>query len=216
MSDDKTPVGVSYDYDESAAGHAEDFANRIVESAAYEGVFVKCWPILSKTKDDGTGGTAGIHFEFEAGDHSTASFDLYTVKKDGTKLFSYNMVMAMMGLMGVKGLKTKKGKIEVYDNETNKRVEVDGDTFPEMCGKKIGLVLQKELYTKSDGKEGSRMNLLASFQPETHLTMSEIKEKQTKPVKFERIMKGLRTKDSRIHQAAEPAQPSQGVPAGDY
>lgn len=214
MSDNETPI--SYDYDDNAAGHAEDFANRIDKSDAYIGTFTNAWALTSKTKEDGSGGTSGIHFEFEGAGGERGQADIYTVKKDGTKLFGYNMVMAMMLIMGVKGLKTKKGEIEVFDNDSGKRIKVEGDTFPDLMGKRIGVIFQKELYTKNDGKEGSRYNLIATFHPETKLTASEIKEKKVKPEKFDRIMRGLKTKDSRVAQAAEPAQPSQALPAGDY
>lgn len=212
MSD--TETSVSYDYDDSAAGHAEDFANRIDKSDAFIGKFTNAWALVSKTKDDGSGGTSGIHFEFEGAGGERGQADIYTVKKDGTKLFGYNMVMAMMLIMGVKGLKTKKGEIEGFVD--GKREKMEGDVFPDLIGKSIGVIFQKELYTKNDGKEGSRYNLIATFHPETKLTASEIKEKKVKPEKFERIMRGLKTKDSRTAQAAEPAQPSQALPAGDY
>lgn len=212
MSENETPI--SYDYDENAAGHAEDFANRIDKSDAFVGKFTNVWALVSKTKDDGSGGTSGIHFEFEGDGGERGQADIYTIKKDGTKLFGYNMVQAMMLIMGVKGLKTKKGEVEIF--EDGKRVKAEGDTFPDLIGRKIGVIFQKELYTKSDGKEGSRYNLIATFHPETRMTASEIKEKKVKPEKYERIMRGLKTKDSRIAAAPEPSQPSQGLPAGDY
>lgn len=218
-----------YDYDEEAASHAEDFANRIDDKGAFVGIFTNVWPLTTKIKDDGTGGTEGVHFEFETIANETASFDLYTKgpkgtkRKDGTtrteteKFPGYNQLMAMQFLMGLKGLKTKKGKIEVYDDEAKKRVEVDGDTFPDLIGRKIGIIFQKELYNKNTGAEASRINFLASFHPETRLTSSEIKANEKHPKKYEKIMKGLKTKDSRTRQGVEPDQPSQGIAAaGDY
>ena len=210
----ETDTSVSYDFDESAAGHAEDFANRIDKSDAFIGKFTNVWALVSKTKDDGSGGTSGIHFEFEGTGGERGQADIYTIKKDGTKLFGYNMVQAMMLIMGVQGLKTKKGEIEGFVD--GKREKMEGDVFPDLIGRSIGVIFQKELYTKSDGKEGSRYNLIATFHPETRLTASEIKEKKVKPEKYERIMRGLKTKDSRTAQAPEPAQPSQALPAGDY
>ena len=211
---DNLDTGISYDYDDSAAGHAEDFANRIDKSDAFIGTFTNAWALTSKVKDDGSGGTSGIHFEFEGAGGERGQADIYTVKKDGTKLFGYNMVMAMMLIMGVKGLKTKKGEIEAFVD--GKREKIEGDTFPDLIGKRIGVIFQKELYNKQDGKEGARYNLIATFHPDSKLTASEIKEKKVKPEKFERIMRGLKTKDSRTVQVPEPSQPSQGLPAGDY
>lgn len=212
MSDNTETVG--YDYDEEAAGHADDFINRIDHSAAYEGVFTRVWAITAGT------GTKGVHFEFEAPGGAKSSFDIYTMKSDGTKLFSYNLLMAMLTILGLKGLRSKPGAIEAYSEEENRRVETTGETFPDLCGKKIGVVLQKELYTKSSGKEGYRMNLLGSFNAETRLTASEIREgvRKADPEngKLAKMVRGLRTKDSRTVKPAEPDQPSQAVPQGDY
>lgn len=212
MSDNTDTV--NYDYDEEAAGHADDFVNRIDHSAAYEGAFTRVWPFKAKT------GTKGVHFEFEAPGGAKTTFDLYTVKEDGTKLFSYNMLMAMLTIMGLKGLRSKPGVIEAYNEDTNKREETTGETFPDLCGKSIGVVLQKELYTKGTGKEGYRMNLLGTFHTGTRLTASEmregVKKADAEQGKLARMVRGLKTKDSRTVTSAEPAQPSQGLPAGDY
>lgn len=222
----------SYRYDEDAAGHAEDFANRITDNGAFTGVFLKVWPFTAQPKEGSTVGTKGVHFEFESIGKETASFDLYTIgpkgskNKDGVtrteeeKFPGYNQLMALMFLMGIKGaLKTKKDKIETWEGEPGKRVKVEkeADIYPELCGKSIGIVFQKELSNnQTNGKETSRVQFLASFHPETKLTASEIKAGEKTPKKLERILKSLKTKDSRTHHADEPAQPSQGIPAGDY
>lgn len=215
MSDTETKQSAeSYGFDEAAAGHAEDFANRIDKSDAYIGKFLRVWPVVSDEK-----GTHGVHFDFEAGDGGTSAFTVWTMNADKSqKYFGYNMLMALMALMGVKALHPKKGKIDGYDDK-NKKIEKDGDTYPDLCNKSIGVVLQKELYNRDDGKEAFRMNLLASFHPETKQTASEIREKVAvsgDKGKLAKIMRSLRTKDSRTAQVTEPSQPGQGLPAGDY
>lgn len=235
MSETNTPATAapdSYSYDEEAAGHAEDFANRITDNGAFTGVFLKVWPFTAAPKEGSTVGTKGVHFEFESIGKETASFDLYTIgpkgskNKDGVvrteneKFPGYNQLMALMFLMGIKGeLKTKKGKVELWEGEAGKRVRVEkeADIYPDLIGKSIGIVFQKELSNNRDsGKETSRIQFLASFHPETKMTASEIKAGEKAPKKFERILKSLRTKDSRTHHADEPAQPSQSIPTGDY
>lgn len=200
-----------YGYDEEAAGHAEDFANRIDKSDAYIGECTRVWPIVSSQK-----GTKGVHFEFEA-DGAKTNFDIYTVKADGTKLPGYFTLQALQTIFNLRGLTAAPGKIEKWSDEEQKRVEQDGPVFPQLVGKRIGMVLQKELYNRNDGRESYRMGLQAVFDATTRLTASEIKEKKTKPEKLDRILRGLKTKDSRTHQAAEPAQPSQaGIGEGGY
>lgn len=200
----------SYEYDEQAAGKADDVASRIDQSAAYIGRVKVAYAIKAKS------GTEGIHFEFESPGGGSANFDLYTRKEDGTVVFGMNLVQAMMTVLGLKGLTTTKAKYEQYDFDQGKRVEVEGEIFRDLMDKDIGLVLQKEKYTKGDGKESFRMNLYGVFHSVTRLTASEIKDRKQQPEKLEKILRSLKDKDSRVAAATEPAQPSVGVPSGSY
>lgn len=191
-----------YVYDSEAASKADDVANRIDQSAAYVGQFAVVHAIES------TKGTTGLHFEFESPGGGKAGFDCWTHKEDGTPVFGNNQVQAMMAVLGLKGLKSVEGKHEAW--EDGKRVEVEGEVFPELCKKDIGLVLQKEKYTKGDGKEAFRMNLYGIFHPVTKFTSSELKEKKAKPEKLEKMLRALKDKDSRVAATAEPAQPTVG------
>jgi len=205
-------MSTTYDYDEQAAGHADDIANRIDQSNAYIGTFKRVEAITTGK------GTEGIHFEFEAPGGGSTSFDLYTRKPDDNgdmkTLFGLNLVQALMCILGVRGLKSSPGKVGAW--EDGKRVEVDGERFTDLEGKKIGVVLQRENYTKQAGGDSYRMNLYATFHPESRLTASEIKERKVQPEKLERVLRGLKNKDSRKAATAEPAQPPLTAPAGDY
>jgi hypothetical protein len=203
---------ISYDYDESRATKADDAASRIAEAGPYIGQFKKAYAIEAQS------GAQGITFEFDSPGNGTTEFSLYTLSKDGEPIFGANMVNAIMFLLGVKKLTSETGKVEKYDPETKTREEQDGEVFPQLCNKPIGIVLQKELYTKANGsRDGVRFGLYGVFQPETKLMMSEIKEKKTSPVKLDRLLKGLKVKDSRKAEVAEPGQPSVGLGAtGEY
>jgi hypothetical protein len=200
---------MNYEYDEDAAGHAEDFANRVDENGAYIGQFKRAEAIVSSNT-----GTKGVRFEFEAPGGGSAAFSIYTEKSDGTRIFGFNIVQAAMSILGLRSLKAVPGKVQEFVD--GKLAEVDGEVYPDLLGKNIGVVLQKELYTKGDGKDGWRMNLQTVFHPTSKLTASEIKEKKAKPEKLDRILRSLKTKDSRQKREAEPAQPGAGAPAGDY
>ena len=193
-----------YSYDPEAAGKADDVANRIDTSNAYVGRFKLAHQIVSSK------GTEGVHFEFASPGGGTASFDVYTRKDDGTPTFGNNQLQAMMAILGLKGLKSVPGKFEAWDNDEGRRVETEGETFPDLCDKDIGLVLQKELYTKNNGQEGFRMNLYGIFHPVTRFTSSELKEKKAAPEKLEKMLRSLKTKDSRKARTEEPAQPDVG------
>lgn len=203
-------MSISYEYNEAEAVKADNAASRISEQGPYVGKFTKAEAIESK------GGTHGIAFTFDSPGCGTVEFSLYTQKSDGAVCFGMNFVQAAMFLMGVKSLKASVGKVSKWSETEGKRVEEDGDVFPDLCGKPIGIVLAKELITTGKGNDSARFNLEGLFQAETRLMMSEIKEKKTTPVKLDRLVKGLKVKDSRTKVDAQPAQPAIGAAAGDY
>lgn len=206
-------MSVNYDYDPEAASKADNISMRIDRSDAFIGQVKEAHAIKSENT-----GTTGIHFEFTSQDGGMAGFDVYTHKSDGQPTFGNNQIQALMALLGLRGLKSVSGKFEAMDWDAGKRVERDGEVFPDLCNKDIGFVLQKELYNrKSDGKESYRMNLLALFHPVSRLTSSELKEGKVKPEKLEKVMKSLKDKDSRNKTGgSEPAQPAVGGVEGSF
>lgn len=202
---------ISFEYDDEAAGKADNVTSRIDTSDAFIGRFISVNAMKSREK-----GTNGLHFEFEASNGGgTASFDLYTSKADGEAVFGVNLVNAIMAIMELRSLKSVEGKYEGFVD--GKRQDVEGDIFPELTKKDIGVVLQKELYTKQDGGDSYRMQLYGVFHPVSKLTATEIKEHKTKPEKLEKMLRGLKTKDKRVSRPQEPAQPGMGADsAGNY
>lgn len=201
---------VQYEYDEEAASRAED--GRIDFSAAFIGKFKRAWHVISGGK-----GTQGVKLEFEAPGAMT-TLTLWTYNGAGEKLPDYNRLAAFQTLFSLKGLKSRSGMVPGYDDE-GKRIEEKGEIFPDLCDKPIGLILQREDYTREDThKDSWRLNILCSFHPSTKLTASEIREGKTEAKKYERILRGLKDKDSRTAGKSEPSQPSQGagVPEGGY
>jgi hypothetical protein len=195
---------ISFEYDETSAAKADRTG---IDAGPHIGRFTSVNAMKSREKQ-----TEGMHFEFESADGSTTGFDLWTQERAWK---GSNQVNAMMAILGLRSLRSVVGKYEAFVE--GKRQEVEGETFPELCGKDIGLVFQKELYTKQDGEtDGTRFNLEGIFHPVTRLTASEIKERKTTPEKLEKMLKNLKVKDSRKPRAAEPAQPPVGADAGSY
>ena len=201
----------SYDYDEKAASHADDVANRIDTGGPYIGVFKRAEATVSTQK-----GTEGIVLEFEVPGGGSVENTLWTRKSDGSSIFGDNMVQAIRLILGVKGsMNSVPGKVMIW--EDGKKVEGGGEVFPQLLNKRIGVVFQKELFTKTNKQEGWRMNLYGVFDADSKLTASEIKEGVKEPKKLERLVRSAqKVKDSRVAAAAEPAQPSVGAAAGDY
>lgn len=203
-----------YDFDPEAAGHAEDVLNRIDHSGPYVGEFTYAEKVISKEK-----GTLGMKLGFDDGHGGKCELTLWTKKADGTPLFGFNIVQAILCVLGLKGLKPVKGKVYSWNEETKKSrdLEEDGEVYPDLLKKRIGLVLQKELKNNEvSGKEFFNMNIFGVFQDGTRLTATEIKEKKVKAEKFEKMTKTVKDKDSRTKgkKSEEPAQPSMGADGG--
>lgn len=201
-----------YAYDEEAAVAADNIANRINENGPYIGKFTRAEDLTASK------GTKGIYFEFECPGGGKTGFTLWTKKEDGSIInVGHNKVMAMLTIFGLKhGLRAQPGTVQKWDEDEGKRVDADGLVFTDLIGKDIGLVFQKELYTGNDGKDRDRMDLVMSFDAVSKLSASEIKERKAKPEKLEKVCKGLKTRDNRKKQEAEPGQPAIGAPAGDF
>ena len=205
-------MATTYEFNEEMASKADDVALRIDTSGAYIGKFTKAFAVVSQEK-----GTEGIEFDFETEQKEHASFTLWTRRADGSDIFSQNLVQAMMGLMGIRGLKAIAGKVSKYDADSNKRIEVEGEVFPDLAEKKIGLVLQKELTTNKSGGDGFRINLYGTFDARTKMTASELRERATEPRKLDKMLKSLKDKDSRKPSAASaPGIGATAAPEGNY
>lgn len=198
-----------YEFDDNLAAQGDNVALAIDTSGAYIGHFVAASAIKAST------GTDGIELEFESDAKERANFTLYTRDTDGKAIFGQNKLQAIMALFGIRGLKAAPGKVRQWDKDTEKWGEVDGETFPDLLERKIGLVLQKELITKRTGHDGYKMQLFASFDPKTQLTSTEMRERKTEPKSIPRILRSLKDKDNR--KAPEVASPSIGaMVTGDY
>jgi len=206
MSDYET---MNYEFDESSAVKADEA--RLDTSGAYVCKIVEAQAIVSQEK-----GTHGVLFKVTSEGNGDAEFTLYTKKADGKPIFGYNQLQAILMLTGVRNLRGAKGLVSKWDNEIGERVEVEGTVFPDLAGKKVGLVFQKEMYTSNSGKDSFRMNMVGSFHYETRLTCSELKERKVKPEKLEKQLSRLQDKDSR--KTPEPAMVASSTPsyAGNF
>lgn len=213
MSDINDQDADDYSYDEESAVKADAAASRINEQGAYIGTFTKVEATTAQS------GTRGIAFTFEQKGGGNASFTLWTRKETGEPVFGKSFVDAMLFLLSMKTLKASVGTVEKWEDteKGREKVEADGLVYPDLVGKLIGIVLEKELTSKKNGSDSFRFNLAGLFQADTKLMMSEIKERKSQPQKLERLLKGLKVKDSRKAATNEPGQPSiGGVDAGDY
>jgi hypothetical protein len=189
------------------ARKADNFASVIKESGKYVGVITRAEKLLSKNKVEGLG------LSFKADDGATANYlDLYTVKPDGEKLRGYNIVQALMVCLRLKAVDEGQITFDKWDNEARKLVQTNALGYPVMMGKRIGLILQKELQTNQNtGEDVERINILAVFDPSNGLVASEILDGKTKGERLDGLVKMIQSNP--VRDTRKKQRPT-AVPAG--
>lgn len=171
---------VMFQYNQdSAMASRESFG--ITESGAYTGK-------LSAKYVQGSNGSksAGIEFTLDGEQGKLNYLAVWYQKKDGTCNDSgFNLINAMMGLLKIQSL-------------TSKQV---GDEWvcPEFEGKQIGLVVQKELFTKNNGSEGYKFEIVMPFSAQSRKTLKEALA-NAPAAAVDKMLPLLRTKDNRTNQ----------------
>lgn len=134
-------------------------------------------------------GTQGIEFSIKTQDGLSARFiTVYYKKGDGEIVKGgHSLLQAMMGLLKIQGISSNQGQ--------------DGESYcPEFQGKKIGLFLQKKLYTKNDGQDGYKFEISVPFNIQDRRTLRELID--NKPAQtIERMEASYSDKDERGQNA---------------
>lgn len=187
----------SYTADPTAARQANQ-NNYVDQSGKYIGEFTLAEAVTSRQ------GTDGIEFSFRTREGQQANYlTLWTHNAKGEALYGYKVLSAIMTVTGVQALEPKQGNIKGPDG-----VPRQVTAFPALHGKPVGLVLQKVLYTKNDGKDGYKFNIFAPFAAQTELTAKEMLDGNTQPAALGGIIATLKDKDERTAGHAGGAQPS--------
>ncbi|PAV02379.1 DUF669 domain-containing protein [Arsenophonus sp. ENCA] len=128
----------------------------ITESGAYVVTIQEAKYVTS------SGGAESIEFSVEADDGKKANYlNVYCKKKDGTpNQYGINMIHAIMGCADVGQL-------------TTKMINVHTHIAPELTNKRVGLVLQKTLKTKTNGQDTYSFEIILPFIAQTRQTLDE-------------------------------------------
>ncbi|OZI56772.1 hypothetical protein [Bordetella genomosp. 4] len=178
-----------YALDPNAAKQAENTGSRITELGKYKGQFTRAQHIVSKNT-----GTMGIDFDFVSETNQRARFSIYTQKSDGSTIYGYKQLMAMMTCLGLRNLAEPKYiKAKIYDFDLKREVETEVEQFAELLGKPIGLLFSMEEY--DDGKW--RPSLSGVFRASDELVASEILDRKTQPQQLAKMVLALRDKPFR-------------------
>jgi len=171
--------------DKQSALSADHTSSAIRESGKYIGVITRAEKITSKN------GTAGLGLSFKSDSGETADYlDLYIGETDGKPWASKNTVNAILCCLKMRGAQNGPIKIEKYNKTTKQREVVQADGYPELMGKRIGLLLKQELTTYKD-EDKTKLVICGVFEPQTELTASEILSGITQPAKLAKMVQAL-------------------------
>jgi hypothetical protein len=173
-----------YALDTKAAQKADQTGNRINEIGKYVGIITQAEDITAGT------GTKGVALRFDSNGQS-ANLSLYTKKADGETIMGFQTLMAIMTCLGLRNIEPKPGVVKVWDRDSNSEVQKQAQTFPDLCNKPIGFLLETEDYAKTDGTTGTKMVIAGVFQAKTELTATEILERKTVPTMLEKMVARL-------------------------
>src|SRR5690606_2180033 len=153
----------AYTADTTAAAQVGT-SNYVDESGKYIGEITLAESVTSKR------GTEGIEISFLTREGQQANYlTLWTYNESSEALYGYKVLSALMTVMGVSRIEPKQGDIK--DRDGNQRRVI---AFPALHKVPVGLVLQKEYYTKQDGTGGYKFNIIVPFNAQTELTAKEM------------------------------------------
>ena len=178
---------MSLDLDTNLARQADRVNSTIKETGKYIGVITRAEKLLSKK------GTEGLGLSFKSNNDETANYlDLYTVNAEGKKLPSMNIVQAILCCTRTKSVNEGVIQFEAWDKDAGKVIKKSANGYPDLIGKPIGLLLQKELATNEQtGDDTERMVIYGVFEASSELTASEILDKKTAPEVLPKMLTSL-------------------------
>lgn len=198
-----------YTMNPTGAKQADTAGGRIDTTGKYIGQFVLAEHVIAGT------GTQGVEFSFRSEDGLSADYlTVWTVKSDGTDLPGRKMIDAIMACLKLRSIAPSTIRAEKYDRSAGERVSVDVQAFPDLMGKDIGLLLQKEPYEANDGAIKNKMVIALPFEASTGFTASEILSRATKPEIMERRLATLKDRPMQARRGTNSA-PVQSGPASD-
>lgn len=162
-----------------------DSSNRIEEAGKYVGTIKSMEFITAKS------GTTGFDIEFETDNKESASFTIWTEKSDGTTLSGVHKINALLTCVGARGLTPTNQQLEKYDFDLKERVMKNCVVAPEVAGKRVGLLLQRENYKNDSGDLKYQMNFFSCFHAQSELMAKEILDRKTTPEALPRLITSL-------------------------
>jgi len=182
MNQQPTPMGFVWNAEAAELAKTAGSAGGISETGAYEGV------IASAVYQFGKEGSQSQALELSL-DSNGAKANYLRINycgKDGAPTFGLGLVSSLLWACQVKDAQPMQQQTPEGIVWTN----------PALVGKKVGLMLQKVLYTKNDGSDGYKFEVRHVFQPGTRKTYSEHAANEPAKV-IDHLCETMKDKDER-------------------
>lgn len=101
---------------------------------------------------------------------------IWTLSPSGERYFGARLFEALLFCAGFPdghALRTGPVSFRQWDYDLREEVEAVDQGYPELAGRQVGLLLQRERYLTPSGKEGVRLNVVGAFDPRTRQTAQE-------------------------------------------
>jgi hypothetical protein len=204
---------MSLKLDTTSAKQADSIASGIRETGKYVGAITRAEKLKSRQGTEGL----GISFKTDSG-QSADYLDIYTTKANGEALMGAKTVNAILACLRLREVNDGKIHCEKWNKNAGKRETIEVDGYPELMGKRIGFLLQKELGTNQETQaDTEKMTIFGVFSAETELTASEILSGKTSPARLPEMVTALMARpvrDNRDRVITKPAATAAAVKPG--
>lgn len=162
-----------------------DSSSRIEEAGKYVGTIRSMEFITAKS------GTTGFEIDFVTDSGASTNLTIYTEKSDGTVLSGTAKINALLACAGVQVLTPANQQLEKYDHDSRSQVMRPCIVAPEMSGKRVGFLLQRENYTNNNGDARHVMLFYSAFNANSELMAKEVIDRKTSPEALPRVLASL-------------------------
>lgn len=167
---------------------------RTKEAGAHIGNIKEAYGVTSQN------GLPGLKLAIES-EGNVYQTTFYLKTRDGSKSLGAQQVSALQAILGLRGLKSVQGQVEGWFNG-EKRLGT-APVYPDLVGKTIGFVVQRELHNRGTVRPGQShnvaYNIVRFFHPTSRLTSSEILGGVREPKALDKFLDRLTDKDARTH-----------------
>jgi len=124
-----------------------------------------------------------------------AKIKVFVTSNDPTKGASYGLkqLNAIMTCVKVRAINGVNGTVNTWDFDASAMTDQQATIFPELAGKPIGFLLQKEFYVYNNELK-FEMNVVAPFTLDSNQTAKEVLDAKGESIAVEKIELGLKDK----------------------